>query len=160
MHRSSLWHRYTRCALWLVGAALLVLLWLALPGSRLRAEQVSPPPPIPSSFYGTVLVNGQNVPNATTISVGNDGVIYWRTRVFMSDGVSRYRMNVPGDRSETYAHDGGTSGEVLEFVIGGLPAQQTGAWQSGGNELLNLTATGALPTPTPMPQMYLPLLIK
>ena len=137
-------------ALWLVGAA-------PIP----RGSVSGPPPPIPSSFWGAVTVNGQSIPAGMIITAGHNGVVYCTAATYLRDGASWYRLNVPGDDPDTPVHDGGVQGEVIEFTIGGLTADQTSVWQSGTNRQLDLTAAGVLPTQLPpFCAMHLPLLVK
>ncbi|OGO05229.1 MAG: hypothetical protein A2Y73_08385 [Chloroflexi bacterium RBG_13_56_8] len=115
------------------------------PGLISRAELIPPPPPsssqaellppsLPSSFYGTVRIDGENVPESTEITVGNGGVIYARTVSFLYEGISVYNINAPADRMDTPERDGGVQGEVLEFTVAGLHTDLTAIWRCGANE--------------------------
>jgi hypothetical protein len=112
-------------------------------------------PPLPSSFYGRVKFNGGNVPDGTLVRALIDGQAYaeGRTQTYQADSV--YTVDVPGDETSTTARDGGIEGDVIQFEVGGIIAEQTGVWHSGTNVELNLTITGAgtlgAPPPTPQP---------
>ncbi len=122
--------------------AAMVLLTL----SPTAAEAV---PPIPSSFYGTVKLNGSNVPDGTKVSAWIGGVKYTETETTTWGGNSVYSIDVPGDDPETPEKDGGVEGETIVFKIAGHTANQTGTWHSGTNVELNLTAAEGTVTVTP-----------
>ena len=112
-------------------------------------------PPLPSSFYGTVQVDGQNVPDHTVVQALIDGQAYGEGRTQTHEGASVYHLDVLGDDTDTAPHDGGREGDTIQFEIGGVLADETGTWHSGTNVELNLTASGAgslaTPPPTPSP---------
>jgi hypothetical protein len=97
-------------------------------------------PPVPSSFYGTVKVDGENVPDGTIASTWINGVKYAEATVSLYAGNTIYDLNVPGDDPATPDIEGGVEGDTVVFYIGGLVADQTGTWHSGTNVELNLTA--------------------
>lgn len=114
-------------------------------------------PPLPSSFYGTVLLNNTNLLDGTPVqALINDQVLasaYTQTY----QGVSVFSLDVPGDDSSTATIEGGKEGDVIQFKIGGLKANETGTWHSGTNIELALTITSTAtveppqPTRTPFP---------
>jgi hypothetical protein len=112
-------------------------------------------PPLPSSFYGTVQVDGENVPDDTVVQALIDGQACGQGRTQTHEGVSVYHLDVLGDDTDTAAHDGGREGDTIQFEIGGVLADETGTWHSGTNVELNLTGSGAgflaTPPPTPSP---------
>lgn len=110
-------------------------------------------PALPSSFYGTVRVNAANVPEGTQVQalIGGQVVAVGVTQTYQGDSV--YVLDVPGDNPDTPAQDGGREGDVIQFIIGGLLADQTGQWRSGTNANLNLTAFSATPVHTPAPTL-------
>ncbi len=127
-----------------------MLCWLALP------LIVGAVPPLPCVFYGSVSVNGSDVPDGTIISAWIGGVRYDQYASLTYLGASSYVLTIPGDDPDTAGiKEGGASGETIQFKIGNLVADQTAAWQESGGGTLNLTATGASPA-----AVYLPLLIK
>jgi len=106
-------------------------------------------PPLPSSFYGTVKVNGANVPVGTTVSARINGVQYASTTAFLYNGDTVYSLDVLGDNPDTVAVDGGREGDSIQFEVGGTLAGETGVWHSGTNVKQDLTISGSGPLPTP-----------
>lgn len=113
------------------------------------------PPPMPASFYGTVKVDGSNVPLTTKISAWINGVKYAETTVLMYGADTVYTLDIPGDISGTVEIEGGKPGDLILFHIGNRSANQTGIWQSGTNSELNLSAS----TPGGSFTLYLPIII-
>jgi hypothetical protein len=89
------------------------------------------PPPLPSSFYGTVKVNGANVPIGTVVSAWIAGVQMASGNSILYGGESVYFFNVPT----------GPENAVIIFKVAGKAASQTALWHSGTNVNLNLTVT-------------------
>ena len=105
-------------------------------------------PLLPSSFYGTILVNNANVPDGTPIEAVIAGQVVISSSVLTYQGNSVYSLDIPSDFEETSAIDGGKEGDTIHFKVGGLLASQTGTWHSGTNVELNLTISSAA---TPLP---------
>jgi hypothetical protein len=114
-------------------------------------------PPLPSSFYGTVKQDGENIPDGTLVEALIDGIVM---ATFLSEtyqGNSVYSLDIPGDDATTAKIEGGTSGEMIQFRVGGVLADQTAVWASGVNQNLDLTLAAekalapTLPTFTPVP---------
>jgi hypothetical protein len=107
-------------------------------------------PPLPSSFYGKVKVNGANVPDGTIIHATIDGKVYAETKTLTYQGDSVYTLDVLGDDTSTTAIEGGHEGEKVSFTIAGQPATQTGTWKGGTNVNLDISmgagASGTTPT--------------
>ena len=120
------------------------------------------PPPLPISPYGTVKVNNINVPNWVVISAQCGGQTFRQTTTMVSSGESwYYNLDIPGDDAETPGvKEGCTSNETVTFKIGDLTASQAAPWVPGGTSRINITATGAMPTPSRTPTTYLPLLLR
>lgn len=111
-------------------------------------------PPLPSSFYGTVKENGENVPVGTTISAWINGVQYGETHTLLYADVSVYAIDVPGDDPSTAGIlEGGIQGDIIVFKIGANLADLTAIWQTGTNNELNLSQSLLLK------QIYLPLIL-
>jgi hypothetical protein len=111
-------------------------------------------PPLPSSFYGTVKVNGANVADGTVIQALIGDQVYAEAYTQTYQGDSVYSLDVQGDNTDTAAVDGGREGDTVKFKIGGVLAKQTGTWHSGTNAKLNLTTSSSsisAPQPTPTP---------
>lgn len=106
-------------------------------------------PPRPSSFYGTVRVNGANAPTYVAVEAQIGGVTYATTLVQTAGADTVYAFDVPGDVAEVAGKQGGSEGETIQFRVGGLLCAQTAIWHEGTQVNLNLTATGTLPTLTP-----------
>ena len=112
-------------------------------------------PQIPASFYGTVKVNGANVPDGTSVQALIDGKVYAEVPTQTYQGDSVYALNVTGDDTDTPVKDGGREGDTVQFKIGGVLASQTGVWHSGTNVTLNLTASSTSPIATPLATLTL-----
>ena len=89
-------------------------------------------PPLPSSFYGTVQINGENVEEGTVISAWIEGVQYASTTTIFHEGVSVFAIDVPGDDPTTGGViEGGTKDQTIVFKIGEIEADETALWRSG-----------------------------
>ena len=114
-------------------------------------------PPLPSSFYGIVVLNNANLPEGTTIEALINGQVVTTGKTQMYQGQSVYAVDVPGDDLSSGVIEGGRDGEVIAFRVGGNMAEQTSVWKSGTNVQLNLTAgaitntTAVQPSQTPVP---------
>ncbi|RPI91399.1 MAG: VCBS repeat-containing protein [Chloroflexi bacterium] len=120
--------------------ALFLVMTLVL--SNVATVFAAPPrvPPLPSSFYGTVKVDGANVPDGTIVQALIDGQVFGQKATTTWGGNSVYALKVVGDDPDTPAKDGGLDGDTIQFKIGELIATQTGMWHSGPNVELNLAA--------------------
>jgi hypothetical protein len=122
-------------------ASLIASLFICLPALAV--------PQLPSSFYGTVKVNGTNVPDGTSVQALIGGKVYAETLTQTYQGDSVYSLDVTGDDTDTTVQDGGREGDTIQFKIGGVVATQTGVFHSGTNLNFNLTATTSTPVATP-----------
>src|SRR5215203_5732361 len=105
---------------------------------------VASPPPLPSSFYGTLGTSGFTVPAGTKVSAWIGGVQFAEAPVFTADGATAFVIDIPGDILETAAVEGGREGQTIAFKVGGAPAPQTALWNTGSYERRDLTvAAGA-----------------
>lgn len=113
--------------------------WLALFFTLCNVSSVGAFPPLPSSFYGTVQQDGENVPNGTLVEALLEGrvIAYSLSETFHGDSV--FSLDVPGDDTTSDKVEGGMPGDVIEFRVGGVFADQTARWTSGVNENLDLT---------------------
>ena len=108
-------------------------------------------PPIPSSFYGTVKVNGVNVANGTPVQALINGQVFAQSVTQTFQGNSVYSLDILGDDTDTVSIDGGRDGDTVQFKVGGTVVSQTGIWRSGTNVSLDLSRTNApMVTPTPV----------
>lgn len=98
------------------------------------------PPPLPSSFYGVVTLNGTSPPatGVVTARIGDEVVAH--TTTFVYAGIVYYRIDVPGDDPSTPEIEGGAPGAVIIFTLADVQAAQTAIWQSGTNTRLDLEA--------------------
>ena len=114
-------------------------------------------PPLPSSFYGTLTLNGSNVVEGTVIEALINDKMVGESQTLMYEGKSVYSIDVNGDDSSTTQVEGGKEGDLISYRIGGLIAKETGTWHSGVNFELNLTINSQAtlqppePTKTPIP---------
>jgi hypothetical protein len=76
-------------------------------GDRIVAAPAPPAaaPPLPSSFFGTLTRAGAKVATGTDVSAWIGDTRVAETASFEADGVSVYRIDVPGDFLETPAAD-------------------------------------------------------
>jgi len=131
---------------------IIIIFTLLVPLDRVHAF-----PPLPSSFYGTVKYNMENLPEGTIIQALIDGEVIAEAQTMVYEGESVYVIDVPGDDSSTKEVEGGTEGSQIHFMVGDLEVNETSTWSSGTNVELNLTITSdstpkqAEPTKTPVP---------
>ncbi len=112
---------------------------------------VTAAPPVPASYYGTLLVNGANPPLPATVEALIGGVVYATANGQVSGPSVVYAIDVPADWPETPGtKEGGVVGDLVQFRVLGIICSQSTSWSSGLNAL-NLTATGTLPTASPTP---------
>jgi hypothetical protein len=138
---------------WLIAFSIVFFLFVTM-ASPVFAE----PPPLPSSFYGTVKVNGSNVAVDMKISAWINGVQYAETTVLMYSGDTAYRLDVPGDINDTTEIEGGQPGDTIIFNIGNQMADQNGTWKTGTNVNLDLSHNIA-PNPEEKYEIFIPYLI-
>lgn len=125
-----------RKALW--SFILAFLLALPIIGTALAAA-----PPPPHSSYGTVTVNGANLPDGTQVTAWINGTQYATATTQTWNGDSVYAIDVPGDDPDTPGViEGGVAGDTITFQIDGQDADQTATWASGSSAELNLTVPG------------------
>ena len=122
--------------LFLLGMCLLSVL-ISIPAT----EPALAFPPLPSSFYGTVKVDGVNVPDGTRVQAVIAGVPYAEAATQTYQGESVYSLDIKGDDLDTQVVDGGIEGDPIVFMVGKETADQTGAWQGGTNTNLNLSVS-------------------
>lgn len=121
---------------------------LLISQQRVEARNLAQPA-LPSRFYGTVTLNGDNVAVGTLLAAVIGQQIYATTTITVVQGVSSYVIDIPGDDPGTPQVDGGREGDIVYFTASGYTATQQGIWQLGRVTELNLTLTNApLPQPT------------
>jgi hypothetical protein len=107
-------------------------------------------PPLPSSFWGTVTINGAPAPEGTLVQATIGGTVYAETHTTVYNGAAVFGLNVPGDDPSTPAIEGGVEGSAVSFRVARVKVLQAGTWSSGTNVEQNLV--GALHT------VYLPFI--
>lgn len=122
-------------------------------------------PPLPSSFYGGVQLNGADLPDGARVEAVIDGQVFAYSLTQTYAGASVFSLDIPGDDLSTADVEGGREGDVISFRVAGSLAAQTGIWRSGTNASLDLTAASASaplplqptaappPTQTPIPRL-------
>jgi hypothetical protein len=135
-----------------VGRALLLVGLTALACVAARPV-LAAPPALPSSFWGSVTVNGARVPDGTLVQAAIDGHVLIEARTTLYQGNEVFALNVPADDPSTAAREGGAEGDIVTFIVGGLTAPQTGVWHGGTNQRVNLAAAGSTTLP---PETYTP----
>jgi hypothetical protein len=104
------------------------------------AAALAAPPPLPSSFYGIVLLDGAVVPDGTLVSTWIDGTKVAETTTSSVNGDSVYVVDIPGDDPATPSIEGGQDGDTIIFQVAGIEADQTALWAGGEVTEQNLTA--------------------
>ena len=101
-------------------------------------------PPLPSTFYGTVKVDGANVLPDTIVSAWIDGVQCGQKAVQKISGETVYGgLDALGDDPAIPGKRCGIENDTVVFHIGSLVADQTASWHGSTNVQVNLTAAGA-----------------
>ena len=103
---------------------------------------VAQTPERPCRFYGTVMADGQPVPDGTVITAVVKGQEFETTTPVDVYGPSTYAIKVEQPIGESFGN------QTVTFMIGDGPAKETSVWDLGANKELNLTA--GEPTPTPV----------
>jgi hypothetical protein len=128
-----------------ISSSSLILLILSL----FIATPVQAIPPLPSSFWGMVKVNGVDVSNGTLIQALVGEQIYAEGYIQVYQGDSFYALDVRGDDVGTTILDGAIEGDTIQFKVGGLFAEQTAVWHGGTNVNLDLTVISSESINTP-----------
>ena len=98
------------------------------------------PPADPSSFWGTVTLDGASVPAGTIVSAHIGGQEKASVETIMVGDDAYYSISVPGVEGET---------EVI-FYVGGYLAADPGTWVAKQNTHLDLVATTNIDTTPPV----------
>lgn len=104
-------------------------------------------PPLPASFYGTVTLDGANLPAGSEVSAWLNGVKYAESATSQAGGNTTYLLHVPGDDLTTQGVEGGRPGDSIVFQVNGYEAVQTADWESGEHVELDLVAFSQPQTP-------------
>ena len=73
-------------------------------------------PPLPSSFYGTVKLDGQNAQVGTIIQARINDTVFASTEVQLYDGNAVYSLIVPGDDQASPSVEGGVVGDIIQIL--------------------------------------------
>jgi len=138
------------------GTKLGAIIWLAAVVLALVVPAEAAAQEVPCRFYGTVQVDGADVPDGTVIIAHIEDAGQWTTESFTYEGASVYRLDIPPDEPATAQKDGGVDGDSVNFWIrfaaSDLPATTASAWQEAAALEVNLEATSTgTPTPAPTP---------
>lgn len=112
-------------------------------------------PPLPSSFYGRVTLDGEDVSPGVVVSARINGVKYAETTVVSYEGHSAYAINVPGDDDESPGVEGGVEGDIVVFYVAECRAVETAVWHSAANVEHDISALSTAPE-----RIYLPVIFK
>lgn len=105
-------------------------------------------PPIPATYYGVVMVEGELAPPGIRVVALINGIEYDAIVLDSASGPN-YALTVRGDDPEFAGIDGGVYGDTIFFTINGHTAEQTAIWQSGSLENIDLSyIPNHLPTAT------------
>jgi len=103
-------------------------------------------PPLPSSFWGQVRLEGRPAPAGMTVVALVDGLVCGRTHTLRLEGQSVYALNCLGDDPSTLDVEGGTEGDTVSLAVDGAVVA-TAPWRGGTNVRLDLhVVTAALTT--------------
>src|SRR6266498_199908 len=119
----------------LVGGAAAVALLAASTALGSHAASAQPTPP--TRFFGTVTLNGQPAPSGATVQARVGTNACGTATVTASGGTSNYVVDVA---SASTTPGCGTDGATVTFTVNGVPASQSGTFQTGAFVTLNLTA--------------------
>jgi hypothetical protein len=105
---------------------------------RFQSAQDTPPPPLPSRFYGEIHISDPVLQAGDLVQVHIAGVSRVITTAITSPVVDTlaYQIDVPGDVSGTPEKEGGAEGDVITFTIGSRIVA-TANWHSGTNTRLD-----------------------
>ena len=88
-------------------------------------------PMLPTTFWGTVSIDGEDAPNGTVVSAWIDDVQIAKASVFVSNRGPIYSLDIPADDPDTPKREGGNEGDVIIFRIDGELADVRDTWHSG-----------------------------
>lgn len=109
----------------------------------LGAVSVAALPPLPSSFWGVITMNGARLPQSAQLTAHVDGVTCGRGNIFLYMGTTYYTISVTGDDPDTPEREGGREDEIIEFRLNGAPLVSTARWHGGTNVRLDLNEVSA-----------------
>ncbi|MBC7259274.1 MAG: hypothetical protein H5T65_08490 [Chloroflexi bacterium] len=131
-----------------LGIAVLIL--------ALCAANVVALPPLPSSFWGVITMNGARIPQSAELTAHVEGVMCGRATIFLYMGTTYYSLSVRGDDPDTPEREGGREGDSIEFRLNGVPLATTAHWHGSTNVRLDMVESSAHRQTAP-PRVVLPL---
>jgi hypothetical protein len=103
-------------------------------------QPISPPPPLPASFYGQIHFNEYPPDVGTPIEAWVTGMSVRAAATTVQDGNTlSYMIDVPGDDPGTPQKDGGVDGDLVSFKIG-VRILATAPWHSGTHTQVDLNS--------------------
>ncbi|MBT8217954.1 MAG: DUF11 domain-containing protein, partial [Acidimicrobiia bacterium] len=112
---------------------------MAIAAFLIASSAAALPIPRPSSFYGTVTVEGNPVGAGLALTAEIGGTQFAATTTFEFAGLTVYRIDVPADDPATAPVEGGSEGQVVDFLLDGVPVTEAGTWSDGTYTNLDLT---------------------
>ena len=112
-------------------------------------------PPLPASFYGRVILDGEDVSPGVLVSAWINGAQFAETTVVSYEGHSAYAINVPGDDNELPGVQGGIEGDIVVFYVADNRAIETAIWHSATNVEHDISALSPA-----LDRIYLPVVFK
>lgn len=125
----------------LYGSAILgvvMLMVISLSISMVEAQEGGDPPSIPCSFYGSVTIDGEPAPIGTEITAKRDNKTCGNITVTEEGKYGTMdvgRLGVAGGRAD--------ENKIILFYVDGAKADETGIWNSGGVNPLDLSVKKA-----------------
>ena len=121
----------------------------------LVGESVWAVPPLPSSFYGRVILDGEDASPGVVVSAWIRGIKSAETTVVSYEGHSAFAINVQGDDNDSLEVEGGVEGDVIIFYIANYRAAETAVWRSATNVEHDISSSSLPPH-----RIYLPVILK
>ena len=115
----------------------------------LLINQVFALPPLPSQFYGEVIINGVKAPVGTNISAYDpDNVV---CGFIVIDEIGKYALSCKGDNLDTALDEGAKATDKITLYVNDIAVPTTAIWRSGsfneGDISVNSTLTENLSPP-------------
>ena len=96
---------------------LIIMIILTIVLGVYAVQPVAAVPQLPSSFWGSVTLDGSPVPAGTAISARINGDEYGHTTTILDSGTAYYTLDVIAEDTET-GTPGGKNGDTILFFIG------------------------------------------
>ena len=113
-------------------------------------------PPIPSSFWGTITMNGARLPLSAELTAYVYGVKCGQAHIFLYMGTTYYSISVNGDDPDTPEREGGREDDPIEFRLNGVPLATTASWHGSTNVRLDMNETAPHRQSAPL-RLFLPV---